>query len=267
MLKLKKQFILLTFVLSLLTAGTANAAYNSALQFPTCALSIHPFNPQGTVVNDLANQWFNVFSGSGQCTQHLQYPNQYQPQPPTVQDNPLKNVNGVENIHAPTTRHNHTYHNASVEDNFWYKSYMAKFQITLEPDALANTDKFNVVCGTATGPNTYVETPGCNGTVSNWGTTKISYNASTGVATWDFAESSSKTGRPMLWGQNPSLGKSHGYWGAYIKLVSKDNPQEVWSATTTSRALIRDLALLKSSDDDGDAPSCANDGQPGAQKD
>lgn len=269
MLKLKKHLILFTLVLSLAIVGMAqnvNAAYNNALQFPTCALSIHPFNTGGTVVNDLANQWFNIFSGSGKCTQHLQYPSQYNPQPPTVQDNPLKNVTGVENIHAPTTRHNHVYHNASVEDSFWYKSYMAKFQITLEQDALLNTNKFNVVCGTPTGPNTYVETPGCNGTVSNWGTTKISYNSLTGVATWDFAESSSKTGRPMLWGQNPSLNKQHGYWGAYVKLVSKDNPQEVWSATTTSDVLIRDLALLKSSDDDGDAPSCANDGKSDAQK-
>lgn len=268
---LKKHFVLLTVAISLATTGLltqeTNAAYNSALTFPTCALSIHPFNTEGTVVNDLANQWFNIFTGSSTCTQHLQYPNQYTPQPPTVQDNPLKNVNGVENIHAPTTRHNHVYHNASVEDNFWYKSYMAKFQIILEPDALNNTDKFNVVCGTPTGPGTYVETPGCNGTVGNWGTTSISYNSSTGVITWDFAEGSSKTGRPMLWGENPSLNKPHGYLGAYVKLVSKDNPQEVWSATTTSRALIRDLALLKSSDDDGDAPSCANDGQPGNQKD
>lgn len=268
--KTVKQKIVITIIAAtsaIFFGGITQAAYDSSLTGKNCALSIHPFKMGGTTVSDTENQWFNIFSSSGICTQHLTYPNQYSPQPPTLNDNPFKNVNGVENIFAPVTRHGHKYTNASKEDDSWYKSYMAKFQVTLSNDSLSKTENTQIVCGTSIGPRQYVETPGCNGTIDEWGTTTISFNQNTGVITWDFAESSAKTGRPMLWGNNSSLNTPAGYFDVYVKLVSKNNPEEIWSATTTSRALIRDLALFKNDQNNADKPSCTNDGVIGATKD
>lgn len=246
-------------------ATTAFGAYDSNLTYSTCSLGIYPYNPTGTVVGPLDAQWFNLFEGvnNSNCTSHLQYPNQYTPQPPLTGQNPLANKAGIENIKAPEARHNHIYHNATLEDSFYYKSFMDRFQVILEQDALTNTDKYNLVCYTPKEPahgGGFIETPGCNGNIaSEWGGTNVSYDSSSGVITWKYATSGS--GRPMMWGNNPGLGTSNGLIQASVKLISKNNPQDIWSGTTTSRVLIRDLAFKKNTGDATNSPSCENDGK------
>jgi hypothetical protein len=258
---LKALLITLTAGLISLFASTAYGYYDTSITFPTCSLGIYPYNPTGTVVGPLDAQWFNLFEGNNNstCTAHLQYPNQYTPQPPLVNQNPLASTAGVGDKKAPEARHNHIYHNASREDTFYYKTFMDRFQVILEQDALINTDKYNLVCYTPKNGGGFIETPGCNGSIpSEWGGTNISYNPSTGVITWKYATSGS--GRPMMWGKNPSIGTSNGLIQASVKLISKNNPQDIWSGTTTSRVLIRDLATLKNTGDPLNSPSCTNDG-------
>lgn len=266
-------------------ASVTHAAFDPNLKFSTCSLGIYPFNPTGTVVDEFAKQWFNLFEamGDGTCNAHLKYPEQYSPQPPKVEENPLVNASGVENIHAPKAQHNHTYYNASVEDDFFYRSQMDRFEITLEADALSNTNLDQIVCVTPRAkndvyndPNSFVETPGCNGFIPDeWGGTNISFNKSTGVIQWKFAVS--EAGRPTFWGENPSLNLpkcnpgdnfTTGCWGASVKLSSNDN-DTIWSATTTSRALVRNMAFKKGSGDALVKPAvaCANDGQAGSTPD
>ncbi|PJA92578.1 MAG: hypothetical protein CO133_02430, partial [Candidatus Komeilibacteria bacterium CG_4_9_14_3_um_filter_37_5] len=243
--KMKKVLLTIATLAIALTAQITFAAYDDSFTYSTCSLGIYPYNPIGTSVNELNKQWFNLFPGPNKnCTNHLVYSDQYTPNPPLTKDNPLVNTKGVENIKAENARHNHIYHNATKEDNYYYKTWIDRFEITLKEDTLNNTDKANVVCYTPKEGEGEIVTPGCNGKVNEWGGTDISYNQSTGVITWKFAVDNGK-GRPAVWGNNPSLKTKNGLFPASVKLISKNNPQEIWSATTTSRILIRDQAILK----------------------
>jgi hypothetical protein len=265
---IKKGIVVAMALTAALTAQIASAAFDTNMTFPTCSLGIYPYNPTGTKVGPLDSQWFNLFPPGdiNTCNSHLNYPNQYNPQPPQINDNPLKNIDGIENISAPEARHNHIYHNASVEDNYYYKQLIDRFEITIQPDALVNTDKYNVVCYTMAQNGDEVATPGCNGNINDWGGTQISYNNSSGVITWKFATSGS--GRPWIWGNNPSIGTPAGILYSSVKLISKNNPQQIWSGTTTSRILLRTQAILKANGQTSDSlqsiGACPGDGTSGS---
>lgn len=267
----KKQTGKLVFigtVVALLTGLiTAKAAFDSDLLFSKCSLGIYPYNPDASkTVGPFEAKWFNLYEDINDktCANHLTYPNQYSPNPPNPKDPgiELKNVNGINDVSAPTAQHNHTLYNASVEDNFVYKNYIDSYQIILEQDALNNVD--NIICVWPDENNKTIETPGCDTnskSINTWGGTTLDYE--NGTVTWKFAVDTK--GRPRLWGKNPSINTNAGHFGASVKFTSIDktkNNQFIWSATTTSRALIRDLAFKKTPGKDPLTSSdlCANDG-------
>lgn len=257
----------------LLTMQTVNAAVNTSLTYSACSLGVYPYNPSGQVASPYDTKWFNLMEGTNNpaCYSHIEYPNQYKPQPPVYNDNQLKNEPGIDNIKVPQAVHTHIYHNADLEDDFYYMGYMDSMQIILEQDALTNTDLNQIVCLTPDQNNKIYETPGCvtKSDINIWGGTKITFDKNTGVVTWKFANDSK--GRPHFWGTNPGLPTVHGFYGTGVKMTVKSSlgnqAKTVWSATTTSRALIRHLAIKKSTVSKQDVlnnvpPLCANDGIP-----
>lgn len=245
-----------------------------------CALSVHPFNPSGTFVDAKAKQWYNIFSQKGDptCASHLQYPDQYKPNPLTKDtDAPPLISDAAKNKHAPQTIHDHAFYSASIEDQYYYGTYLDSIVLTLKDDTLKNTDLGKLSCLTpAEDKKTIIETKNClqkDQHLANWGGTTIKYDSGKHTITWKFA--ADKAGRPFLWGNNPSLknakypnGTTNGYFAVDVVLNSKDN-DKIWSASTISDALFRNVKILKgsASNDDiinkGDASMfCKNDGEP-----
>lgn len=133
-MKTTKLTIILSIIGLTLTASSALAAY-TPISRNTCALSVHPYNPNASGTNIIGptdSQWFNIFSqGTPQCDNHLEYPLTYKPQPPNKTDLPLKSISGISEKSSPETIHNHKYFNDSVQDSYYYKSYTDSFQIIL----------------------------------------------------------------------------------------------------------------------------------------
>ena len=120
-------------------------------------------------------------------------------------------------MNVPITHHDHNYYNDSRQDSYYYKSFVDKFEITLQSDAFDSINFNEIWCDTPV-PYGYsgddVNTLGdCEGIAGDlWGGTVISKdfdnNAKTLKITWDFAflqdENNNFTGRPGLWGNNGS---------------------------------------------------------------
>lgn len=274
-MKNSKIAILFGLIVITLTTNSTFAAY-TPISRNTCALSIHPYNPTAVgadIIGPTDSQWFNIFSqGTSECNDHVKYPNSYTPQPPNKIDLPLKSIPGINEKSSPETIHNHKYFNDSVQDNYYYKSFTDSFQIILESDTLNNTDLSKLVCYSPGEGGTIRTTNGCSGTLADWGGTEITFDQSTGVINWKFATSGA--GRPRLYGINPGL---HGKTGVLdtnneqnrklefgVKLTSKNVNSDVWTATTTSRTLVRDQAILTTIanlfPNPDDIPACTNDG-------
>lgn len=276
------------FIIALVTMiqpVIAQAAY-APVSRNLCSLGIYPYNPSavgGDVVDQYATSWFNLFNQSdSQCTDRLfPWEKAYTPQPPLDGQTPLKSVADVENKKAPYALHNHRYYNDSVEsDGKVYKSFIDKFVVTIQSDGRNSThfENLSPVCYTwdwnQGGEAGAVKTVGCNTHLSMYGGTNISYNSSTGVITWEFGvDSSPKSGRPYRFGNDPTIDSRGNNMVPYntsleenrkfpvaVKLVTKNNPDEIWSGTTTSKVLVRDLALRTDSLANWAGSSCSSAG-------
>ncbi|MCC6643147.1 hypothetical protein IT411_00175, partial [Candidatus Peregrinibacteria bacterium] len=266
--------IIATVFLGIAMAGTAQAAVEH-LSLPVCNLAVYPLNPaKAEIYGDAAVPFVNFLSES-LCKARTPYGQPYN-QPPTKAQNPLVSVANIEDKNVPYAQHYHAYINNALEDSYYYRSFVDKFEITLESDALANMNKLDLQCQTPA-PGSYSGSAAaladCNGQINDtnfYGGVKVSYNSTTGVVTWEFG-TVDKNKRPNMWGNNDSnpadsdnfnevLTAVYGvpanlsdYTSVYrrfrpsVVLHTKNNPQEIWSGTTTSRALIRNYAILKSS--------------------
>ncbi len=254
--------------------GTATAAVEH-LNLPVCNLAVYPYNAtQPEIYNQAAVPFVNTLS-EALCKSRTPYGSPYK-QPPLVNENPLVNVADIGLKNVPYAQHYHSYINNALEDAYYYRSYIDKFEIKLQSDALNNTEKFQLQCQTPA-PSTFTgnasDLSDCNGQVSDsnfYGGVKVTYNANTGIVLWEFG-TVNKNLRPAMWGNNDSnpsdgdnfnetLSSVYGYpanlsdsnslyrkFTPSVVLKSKNNSTEIWSGTTTSRALIRNYAILKSS--------------------
>lgn len=257
---------ILVFASTQLTASAARMQISRQL----CSLAVFPFNIGGVAAtNNDINKLADAI-----CKNHLTIPTvtpfqakSYTPQP--VQNTPDIPVKpGSENKHGPTTSHIHDYFNDSLEDNFYYESFVAKFTIDFPQDAgkdIANNIA-TVTCetpypnpapaGTPTKAQVLAALGDCDGQIAGlWGGTKVKKTA-TGVE-WEFGMDG-QGGRPRIFGKNPTLDPLIGdgfdssnenfrKFGANVNLTTKDvnSPNNAWSATTTSRVLLRDFAIKK----------------------
>lgn len=266
--------LLITALLTLGLAGTTQAAVQH-LNLPVCSLAVYPYNPaQPEIYNDAAVPFVNFLSESI-CKSRTTYGQSYK-QPVVKSENPVKSVADIENKNVPYAIHRHSYINNALEDSYYYRSYIDKFEIKLESDALNNTQKFQIQCQTPA-PGGFSgsadDLSDCNGSVNDinfYGGVKVSYNSNTGVVTWEFG-TVQKNLRPNMWGNNDSnpadsdnfnealtaafgvaanLNDTNSVYRKFtpaVQLKTKNNSTEVWSGTTTSRVLIRNYAILKSS--------------------
>ncbi len=272
--KIKTYITLTILTLSLGVTQISHAAVEH-LNLPVCNLAVYPYNP--TAQDTLGSAGTNLLNYLGEsiCKARTPYGSSYI-QPPKVSENPLKNISGITDKKVPYAIHQHSYINSSLEDNFYYRSYIDKFEIKLQSDALNNTEKTQVQCQTPA-PSSFKGSAeaisDCNGEIKDpnfYGGVKVTYNSNTGVILWEFG-TVDKSFRPNMWGNNDSnpsdsdnfneslaafFGVSanlNDYNSVYrkftpsVQLKTKNNNSEIWSATTTSRILIRNYAISKAS--------------------
>lgn len=272
--KFRTTLIITTLFSILGIVSTANAGVQH-LDLPVCSLAVYPYNPAQPEIHYGAATPFVNFLSESICKARTTYGQQYN-QPPTKAQNPVKNVADIENKNVPYAIHEHSYINNALEDNYYYRSYIDKFEIKLENDALNNTEKQQIQCQTpapASFTGSAADLSDCNGSVNDinfYGGVKVSYSATSGVVTWEFG-TVQKNLRPNMWGNNDSnpadsdnfnesLQSAFGaaanladYNSVYrkftpaVQLKTKNNSTDIWSATTTSRVLLRNYAILKSS--------------------
>lgn len=257
--------------------GKVSKADTAATYKKTCELATFPYNPDAgkDMYGDDATD--NIYYQSqNNCEEHLFYPNQYDPQPPQLEENPLKP--NTEKLRIPIAKHQHAYFNDSnhtVPGDTYYESFLDRFEIIIKPDGFNNIDTANITCVGMPTPEGYTgEIPQtlkyCNGESDEnlYGGTKIAkeinYQAKTIKITWFFAtKTANHGGRPKLYGNNgPSFviykdgapektldltnpNNSYRRASFSINLPTKNNAEQIWSATTISRALIADLAIVK----------------------
>lgn len=229
-------------------------------------------------------------------------PSAYTPQPPPNTDDvnsgtPLSSTAGTGDKRVPWAHHDHEYFNDKTQDvGFFYKSFMDQFEITIQKDGNDNLDLgwglSNIKCWTAV-PSDYVgdasDLSDCSGSASDlYGGTVVSKtdNGNTITILWKFAQTSPNVGRPQLMGNNGVFDSYKKVGSSYVaqflglntsnpynrgalfgvEIKSANNSDPVWSATTTSRALVADLSMRKASynaDHKNTAEGCAVPASPG----
>ena len=204
--------------------------------------------------------------------------NVYNVKPPSETENTI-NGNAI-TIHAPISNHSHAYFNDTPEDSTYYtKSFTDQFEIQIQSDAWDNIYLDQISCD-ITVPDGYAGDTSdlldnCEGSSPLFGgttaTKSFDYGKKTLTINFRFAPPGGN-GRPTLYGKN---GNGFVTYKDYnndkivqqaseklntfdvngfdpyshelefaVNLPTKD-AGTIWSATTTSRALIRNLALKR----------------------
>lgn len=234
-----------------------------------CSLAVFPYNPAATLdtTGEAATAHINYLSDK-QCADHVDYanPSQYKPQPPLVEENPIKT--GSEKIRAPIAQHQHAYFNDSdykiPNFTFYYKSAVKKFEITVQQDGINNLYTDNISCVTPV-PKDYNSANAsdlfdCNGTADDlYGGTTVTAKPGdeTIVITWEFG-TQKPSWKPVIFGNNGSNfvlydkvkgNKTVDLTDPYsrrlefgVNLHTKDNGQ-IWSTTTSSKVLVSDIVI------------------------
>lgn len=241
--------------------GAAETVYGS-----NCDLATLPYNSAAIETIGSAAAPYVVHMRE-RCFDHYSFPNPgaYSPQPPRAEDNALKQT--IETKRIPQTTHVHAYYNESGDTIFYYKAFLDKFEITVQPDGYDNLDLASLTCDTLLPAGYVVDTSDlwdCSGYADIYGGTQITktVNSSTKkiIITWDFAVNSPYGGRPVIYGNNGSSFMVYDSAGSAIGALDLTNPAnrthfasitmrtknpsaQLWSASTTSRVLIADLAL------------------------
>ncbi|MBP9718716.1 peptidoglycan-binding protein [Candidatus Gracilibacteria bacterium] len=276
--------LLIAVVMSTLTGSfdRALAAVEQA-NFRRCEIVVLPFNPGQTIPGEADVDRFVTHITGGDCTSHLNInaQTQYSPQPPRIEDNAL--AANTDNKTIPVTLHTHAFHDLSLEDDYYYDSFVDRFVITIKADAVANTNIDNLVCYApipsgltrevrdALFADIEANIADCNGEIRNpimWGGTTVRkevVNRNEYKVTWRFAQFNNNGGRPHLYGNNGAnfpvydgegnvtqrlndLDNQNGMFrnlGFRVALTSRNNDAQIWSATTTSRALVAHEAINK----------------------
>lgn len=293
---MKNKTIHLLLTASLVAASMGGQMASAAVGGPIgpdCTEMLNPFNPSGVYAAGDTSIYLKYFSESA-CKTHAPYPGPHNP----ISDSDAQNVYTVQqaaiddNIHGPWTRHRHFYYNNSVQDNFYYKSYIAAFEITVQSDAVNNTDLGELQCPVFGGQSgtTYDNFLNCvDGATDNdpnhFGGIKLTRTNSGGkvILRWDFGTVDGSK-KPWESGKNPGvdLGDSPQIFpfntstdinrsfpantngvmdseegmNVYLKANDK-SPAKIWTGTTTSRVLIRDAVLYTGNKNNYNlSPSC-----------
>lgn len=193
---------------------------------------------------------------------HLPFPGKHKPD---IKLNEHKET--IKTSHQPWSEHNHRYVNDSQEDltqtitengitkkiNLYYLSALDTFEFHLESDFMENIELDTVQCaGLPDGNN--CSGNGNFGKNENGGTMgyEVNFDKEKGIIRWYFPGKSKLMAKPNYYGINPTLDKllksgldttdeSQRMLQLGINFKTKDIKTEIWSATVTSRVLIKDF--------------------------
>lgn len=238
------------------TSKVANAKYVPILH-NICSLAVAPYNPgTSAILGSEATQYLN-YLGTDTCNNFVKlFGNAYAPQPPKTEDNPIKI--GAEEKNVPIVKHNHIYYNNTEQDSYYYKEFAKKFEITLQTDTTKNIDLSKIQCDTFAEKNYDLSKLSalinCSGSLDDlWGGTTITKTTTTDnklIITWEFG-TKTPTKLPQIWANNGAdfdmgdfTNEQNRKFPFSVHLPTKDNGT-IWSATTTSRVLLADMAIHK----------------------
>ena len=251
----------------------------------TCNTAVYPYNPSAQ--ENPGEYQPNFITPDSACKQNLLYPpaaeQQYKTQPPNPDTNLVKA--GDENKKVSWPVHEHAYFNDKTHDGKYYKSAVDQFIITIQNDGVANLDLpnlNNLTCVTTT-PKSYNNNNAsdlfdCSGTANDLygGTTVTKTNVGNKIEIkWEFGLNEN-TKKPVLFGNNGSsfpvtINGQTQNWDLtdpynpnrklefWVNFPTKNVNQQIWSATTTSKVLIADLAILESHYVDYGTTGCLGD--------
>lgn len=260
---MKKIFLtlILSFTAVLVASGSSTSKVANAKYVPIlhniCSLAVAPYNPgTSAILGSEATQYLN-YLGTDTCNNFVKlFGNAYAPQPPKTEDNPIKV--GAEEKNVPIVKHNHIYYNNTEQDSYYYKEFAKKFEITLQTDTTKNIDLSKIQCDTFAEKNYDVSKLSalinCSGSLDDlWGGTTITKTTTADnklIITWEFG-TKTPTKLPQLWANNGAdfdmgdfTDEQNRKFPFSVHLPTKDNGT-IWSATTTSRVLLADIAIHK----------------------
>ncbi len=294
---MKKLLLASLTLLALLSGYTmAEAAAGPDLNLPICSLWVWPFHggpdalsPASSVIMSYGQ---NLSSGNLCRNNTTPFPKAYNSIPASQENQytlPAKAYSDKANIKHP--KHIHTFIYNSLEDDYIYEAYVKAFEIIIQNDGVQNTNINNLKCPYFPGQTGQIKTDFINCKDGAWdpnhyGGILLSKTAtmsggqvSTVRITWNFG-STTPAGMIPLPGDNRSADSrsnmSNPIWnfntGDYDKRdlslnVVFDNKQDlnksIWTATTTSRALVLHSAFPKANLSNYDKyknNSCSNGG-------
>lgn len=291
-----KILLLTAWCLSMLAiAGTASAA---AIYGKTCDIAVYPFDPSAAPI--LSTYIGNPITPDSECKNHLPYPTTSSVGVPYTPSSPDPSINlvkaGDENKQVPWVVHAHAYYNDSGPSgpDYYYKAAVDKFEITIQPVlGVAPWNKLdlgtydpvqkklsNIAC-VYPAPGGYVpnnDLNDCSGSDPNlYGGTRVKTEeiGNTVVITWEFGLNNN-TQKMIVWGNNGNLTVTdsnnnpititsdpydpnrHAEFD--VNFSTKNNPENIWAATTTTRVLIADLAIKKTNWNSNKTKGCAANG-------
>lgn len=186
-------------------------------------------------------------------------------------------------MQVPWVIHEHAVYNDSgpLGPNYYYKMPLEQFEITIQPDLSKldlGTALQNLKCFTPVPLGSNIDTApvdDCSGMMSNlYGGTQVTKQVSGNkvIVRWKFGTNTYYE-KPILFGANGSsftvtqngqpktlnLSSPESPWRHAefkVNFPTKDNNEEIWAATTTSRALVTDLAIRKINYNDHKTDGC-----------
>ncbi len=308
-----KIWLILTAFMSL--AVNAYPVFATAIYNQDCTLGVFSYDigPNSKeFIDDKSNQYDKYIQYlPNECKKHLDYPEKsaqgmpYQhPDVPVYNDNHVQSLAELDHVRMPWAEHEHAYFNGkdATKEDFYYKSFLKKFEIEIQPDGIKNLnfgngqsiDNLNCNIETPLGylgndqnkiKKTVADLLDCSGTVDDtnfWGGVSISKkyatlkNGQKGIiVTWEYGTKDMYK-MPEIFANNGNGGDGKGFriyikngnstqvdlnnyqtltlsdpyhrdaqFGVHFLTKNQPNGANIWSATTTSRALIADFAMYK----------------------
>lgn len=265
--KIKNYLYIIPFLLiSLVSASSLSFAYTQEeISGLDCDVVVQNYNP--AVPELLANQTSD--NKSELCTS-----GHFETFPSAHNENDLSVHKLKSNkFHEPWTEHRHIYYNKSAEevknnDIYFKYSVIDTFEIQLEEDLKKNVDLSTIQCGLLPDGNNcegngYLPEKALDGSKIYY---QVSFDKNKGIIRWHFpgrngnpnmgTTGTSEWAKPYISGKNPtadkifnitaeksSLKKENRDVNMAINFKTNEVQKEKWSATSTSRILLKDVFI------------------------
>ncbi len=258
---MKKAYKILFALLALMIVASTNASashlYNSRQK---CEEITQYFDP--SLAFPGPNDVFSTIQQQCPAGHHNAFPGSHTEPVDLSQHKPA-----IKTSHQPWSEHKHAYFNDSKEElnktitvngqektvNFYYQSAVDTFELHLESDFMQNVMLDKLQCAGLPDGNNCVGIgnlgQNANGKLIGF---DVSFDKQAGLIKWHFPGSAKNWVKPNIKGENPTLDKllnsgvdttkeKNRMLELGINFQTKDVGKDAWSATVTSRVLIKDF--------------------------